>query len=138
MDKKVPKLLVIRSLPGSGKSTLAKKLADKYGIAHFENDQFLMHGNDYIWTPDAAKAATKKCYDAVMSTLKDGKDCIVANVFITVKAVNRYANEAKKLGAEVKVLRKTSQYKNVHDVPEHVFNSMKRQFQDYPEEEKVS
>jgi len=125
------KLLIIRGLPGSGKSTLAKQISEKYNVDHFENDQFLMHGDKYVWTPDAAKDATNKCFDSVMKTLREGKDCIVSNVFVTVKSIDRYVNAAKKLGAEVKVMRKTSQYKNVHDVPDNVFASMKRQFQDY-------
>lgn len=135
MNERSPRLLIIRGTPGSGKSTLAKKIAEKYNVDHFENDQFLMKDDKYTWTPEAAQEAVKKCFESVMNTLKSGKDCIVSNVFVTVKSINRYVNAAKKLGAEVKVLRKTSQYQNVHDVPANVFASMKRQFQDYPGEE---
>lgn len=137
MTIKNPKLMIIRGLPGSGKSTLAKKLAEKYNVAHFENDQFLMHSNNYVWTPEAAKVAVQKCFMSVLNTLKSGKSCIVSNVFVTKNSIDRYVKMAKKLGVEVKVLRKTSQYKNIHDVPDEVFNSMKSSFMDYPGEELV-
>ena len=129
-----PKLLIIRGTPGSGKSTLAEKIAKKFNVAHFENDQFLMHGDKYVWTPDDAKVAAKKCFESVMRTLRSGKDCIVSNVFVTVKAVNKYANEAKRLGAKVMVMRMDHDYGNVHSVPANTLASMKAGFQDYPGE----
>ena len=93
-----------------------------------------MHGDKYIWTPDDAKAAAKKCFESVMRTLRSGKDCIVSNVFVTVKAVNKYANEAKRLGAKVMVMRMDHDYGNVHSVPANTLASMKAGFQDYPGE----
>ena len=91
----------------------------------------MMHGDKYIWTPDDAKAAAKKCFDSVMQTLRSGKDCIVSNVFVTRKAVDKYANAAKKLGAKVMVMRMEHDYGNMHDVPIGTLASMKRAFQDY-------
>ena len=93
-----------------------------------------MHGDKYVWTPDDAKAAAKKCFESVMRTLRSGKDCIVSNVFVTAKAVNKYANEAKRLGAKVMVMRMDHDYGNVHSVPTNTLASMKAGFQDYPGE----
>ena len=133
-NAKVPRLLIIRGLPGSGKSTTAKKLSQQFNVAHFENDAYLMHDGKYMWTPETAKEAARKCFEDTMSELRSGRDAIVSNVFVTVKAVNKYANAAKHLGVRVMVMRMTGDYGNVHDVPAGTLRSMKNQFEDYPGE----
>lgn len=60
-----------------------------------------MHGDKYVWTPEAAKKAANDCFESVMKTLEDGKDCIVSNVFVTRKAVDKYVNAAKRYNAIV-------------------------------------
>lgn len=136
-NKKPYKMLLIRGQPGSGKSTVASKLAAKYGVKHFENDSYLMHGDKYVWTPEAAKDAAKRCFEDAMSALRSGKDTIVSNVFVTRKSIDRYVRAAKQLGCEVQVWRMTNDFGNVHDVPVNVLASMKSGFQDYPGEKLV-
>lgn len=133
MNKNI-KLVIIRGVPGSGKSTLAKKIAKEHNLVHFENDEYLMHDGKYIWTPKAAKAAAKKCFEDTMKTLRSGKSVVVSNTFITARIINRYVNAAEAIGAKVKVFRATGNFKNLHDVPDEVFNSMKKNFEDYPGE----
>ena len=128
------KLMIIRGLPGQGKSTLAKEISEKDGVAHFENDMYFMKNGKYEFDQRKAKDAADWCFNSVMKTLKDGKSCIVSNVFVSKKSIDRYVDAAKKLGAEVAVFRMTKQFKNVHEVPEDVFNSMKRYFCKYPGE----
>lgn len=136
-DKKVVKFLLIRGLPGSSKSTVAHKLVAKYGVEHFENDAYLMHGDKYVWTPEAAKDAAKRCFEDAMKALRAGKDVVVSNVFVTRKAVDRYVRAAKQLGCEVQIWRMTNDFGNVHDVPANTLASMKAGFQDYPSEKLV-
>ena len=136
-DKKVVRFLLIRGLPGSSKSTVARKLAAKYGVKHVENDAYLMHGDKYVWTPEAAKDAAKRCFEDAMSALRSRKDTIVSNVFVTRKSIDRYVRAAKQLGCEVQVWRMTNDFGNVHDVPANVLASMKAGFQDYPGEKLV-
>ena len=136
-DKKVVRFLLIRGLPGSSKSTVASKLAAKYCVKHIENDSYLMHGDKYVWTPEAAKDAAKRCFEDAMSALRSGKDVIVSNVFVTRKSIDRYVRAAKQLGCEVQVWRMTNDFGNVHDVPTNVLASMKDGFQDYPGEKLV-
>ena len=124
-------LLICRGCPGSGKSTVARKLAAKYGTVHVENDAYLMHGDKYMWTPEAAKDAANRCFEDAMSALRSGKDVIVSNVFVTRKSIDRYVRAAKQLGCEVQVWRMTNDFGNVHDVPTNVLASMKAGFQDY-------
>ena len=136
-DKKVVRFLLIRGLPGSSKSTVARKLAAKYGTVHIENDAYLMHGDKYMWTPEAAKDAANRCFEDAMSALRSGKDTIVSNVFVARKSIDRYVRAAKQLGCEVQVWRMTNDFGNVHDVPEKTLASMKTGFQDYPGEKLV-
>ena len=133
----IPKMLILRGLPGSGKSSLAKKLVAKYNVVWLENDSYLMHGDKYVWTPEAAKDAAKRCFEDAMSALRSGKDTIVSNVFVTRKSIDRYVRAAKQLGCEVQVWRMTNDFSNVHDVPANVLASMKASFQDYPDEKLV-
>ena len=130
-------MLILRGLPGSGKSSLAKKLVAKYNITWLENDAYLMHGDKYMWTPEAAKDAAKRCFEDVIRALRSGKNVIVSNVFVTRKSIDRYVRAAKQLGCDVQVWRMTNDFGNVHDVPEKTLASMKTSFQDYPDEKLV-
>jgi len=129
-----PKLLILRGLPGSGKSTFARKLSEQFGVAHFENDAYLMHDGKYIWTPEDAKNAAKRCFSDTIAELRSGRDAIVSNVFVTCKAVNKYVRAAEEAGAKVMVMRMTGDYGNVHDVPRSTLMSMRAGFEDYPGE----
>ena len=128
------RLCIIRGCPGSGKSTFAKKLAAKYGLLHFENDAYLMQGDKYVWTPAAAKYAARQCFNDCMNALKSGKSCVVSNVFVTRRVVDKYANAAKAIGVRVGVFRMTKDFGNVHNVPKSTLDSMKAGFEDYPNE----
>ena len=70
-------------------------------------------------------------------------DVVIESDYLVVASDTVMADEAwsavvqtlaKKHNAEFKVFRMTGNFKNVHDVPEKVFNSMKAGFQNYPGE----
>lgn len=128
------KLAIIRGIPGSGKSTAAKKLAEQYGLEHFENDAYLYVDGKYVWTPRSAKWAAQQCFADTMKALRSGKSVVVSNVFVTKSAIDKYVNAAKAIGAQVAVFRATGNYQNIHDVPKQTFNNMKANFADYPGE----
>lgn len=134
MNSKTPKLCIIRGLPGSSKSTTAKKLAAKYGCKHFENDEYLMHGDKYVWTPEAAKKAANDCFDDAMKALRNNEYVIVSNVFVSARVIDKYVNAAKELGADILVYRMTKNFGNIHDVSSKILAMMKASFQDYPGE----
>ena len=78
-----------------------------------------------------AKDAANWCFNNTAKELAARNDVVVSNVFVTVKAVNRYKELAKKYNADFKVLRMTGNFKNVHDVPKYTLASMKANFEDY-------
>ena len=127
------KVKLLRGTPGSGKSTYAKKLANA-GYLHYENDQYFMHDGKYEFDQKKAKDAANWCYSQFMKALRAKRNVVVSNVFVTCKAVDRYADIAKTFGADVEVIRFNGDFGNVHDVPANVYASMKRAFQDYPGE----
>ena len=134
---KRPMLVIVRGTPGQGKSTYAEKVFVPQGFKHFENDQYFMKNGRYEFDLKKAKDAANWCFNSVAKELAAGNDVVVSNVFVTVKAVNRYKELAKKYNATFKVLRMTGNFKNVHDVPKNVLANMKANFEDYPGEELV-
>lgn len=134
MNTEKKELCVWRGLPGSGKSTAAKKYAEEHGHLEFENDEFFMHDGRYEFDQTKAKDAANWCYNQTAKALRAGKSVCVANVFVTKKSVDRYAELADKYDAVFKVFRSNASFGDVHSVPKNVYDSMKRAFQDYPGE----
>ena len=135
--KNKPNLVIIRGLPGQGKSTHAKNVFVPQGYKHFENDQYFMKNGHYEFDLHKVKDAANCCFNNTANELAAGNDVVVSNVFVTVKAVNRYKELAKKYNATFKVLRMTGNFKNVHNIPKNAFTNMKLNFKDYPGEELV-
>ena len=128
------KLMIVRGIPGSGKSTFAKKLADKYHVAHFENDMFLMVNGKYDFSYEKHKIANQKCKEAVTKCLRQGKSCIVSNVLHKASSVQKYVNIAENCGAIVMVVRVNGKHQNVHNVPDKVVQKFIDEFEDFPGE----
>ena len=105
-----------------------------HNIKHFENDAYLYVNGEYKWTPITAKLAAKKCFEDTMNELKAGRNAIVSNVFVTKRAIDKYVNAAKHIGASVMIIRMTKDFGNIHNVPQDTLTSMKNGFQDYPGE----
>lgn len=127
-------LVLVRGCPGSGKSTIAKEVAEEFGFAHFENDMFFMKNGKYCFDDKKVKDAANWCYHNIEKALFDGKNAVVANVFVTNSSVNRYRDLAAQCGAEFIVFRSNASFGDVHSVPRPVYNSMKAHFSDYPNE----
>lgn len=131
-------LVLVRGCPGSGKSTIAREIADELGFAHYENDMFFMKDGKYCFDEKRVKDAANWCFHNIEKALFDGKNAVVANVFVTRKSVNRYRDLAAQCGAEFVVLRSNADFGNVHSVPPQVYASMKKAFQDVDDETTLS
>jgi predicted kinase len=128
-------LILIRGVPGSGKSTYAKKHFPNH--RHLEADQFHMKGGKYDWKPENVKKSHDWCQKETEAELDNDKKVVVSNTFTTLKEMTYYIELAKKMNKKIKVLRMTTQFKNVHNVPEEVLEKMKKRFQDFTGEVKV-
>ena len=127
-------LVLVRGCPGSGKSTIARDIESDLGFSHYENDMFFMKDGKYCFDEKKVKDAANWCYHNISKALFDGKNAVVANVFVTRASVKRYKDLAAQCGAEFIVFRLNSSFGDVHSVPKSVYNSMKENFQDYPDE----
>lgn len=80
-------LILIRGLPSSGKTTLVKLLGvARYGLNHFETDQFFVKAGEYQFDPARIGEAHQWCQDAVNRTIKSNHDSkhaviVVSNTF---------------------------------------------------------
>lgn len=128
------KLTVIRGVPGSGKSTYAKK---NFSCLILEQDMFHMHDGEYCWKADAMQNAVKWCQTTAYNALQFGMDVCVVNTFVKKKYIDTYRQMAEELGATFEVIRMTSSYDNVHNVPENVLDNMSKSFEDWPNEQFV-
>jgi adenylate kinase family enzyme len=128
------KFTIIRGLPGSGKSTLARKMIYEfpdYTTRHFEADMYFKSALGYQFDASKLHQAHKWCFDSVKESLTIGCDCIVSNTFTTLKEIKPYIVLAEKLGIPYEVIRCTSSFGSLHNVPEATLAKMAKRFQDY-------
>lgn len=122
------KLLLIRGLPGSGKSTMAKAIQDENGkpYFHIEADMYFVDAKGvYSFDQKKIGLAHDWCQRGAAEALEKGDNVVVANTFVRLWEIAPYRIMAEKLGADFQVIEATGNYQNVHNVPEHVLERMK-------------
>ena len=124
-------LVIIRGIPGSGKTTAAKKLA-AIGYDHHEADHYFEVDGRYNFDGSKLKEAHAQCLSRTVDSMRAGRNCVVANTFIETWEMSPYAIAAHEYGYTVLILEMRNRFKSVHDVPEHVVNSMIRRFRGVP------
>lgn len=128
------KLTIIRGIPGSGKSTYAHK---NFQCLILENDMFQIIDGKYCWSAEGTKNAISMVRRLAEIALMNGSDVCIANTFVKRRFIEGFKQLAIKFNADFEVIRCTGNFKNVHDVPEAVFNSMKSNFEDWDGEKIV-
>jgi hypothetical protein len=93
-----------------------------------------MQDGVYKYEKEKYADAVKWCHESTFNALLNGKNVVVTNVFASNKTIKFYVDKAKQLNILFKIFRKTSQYKNIHNVPENVLRDMKKHFQNCPGE----
>jgi len=121
----MPKLTIIRGVSGSGKTTLAKELGSPY----FEADQYFEKSGEYIFDRTKLKEAHAECFENVSKSLLSGCDTTVSNTFVRKWEYLQYIDFCRQNGFEYEILICNGSFKNVHDVPNSVIETMKHNFE---------
>ena len=128
------KLTIIRGLPGSGKSTMAKDM----GAFHVEADMYHFENGEYKFKAENKYYAHRWCKKAVAFALSNGLDVVVSNTFTTMEEIEPYLNCASAYAANVEIIRMTSNYGNIHNVPTYVLEQMEARFEDVDGEQRYT
>jgi len=115
-------LIIMQGISGSGKTTTAKKLAKEHDALIFSTDDYFI-GEDGVYCWDAAKLREyhQKNYERTVDALNQCKNVIVDNTNIQCWEPRPYVQAAVERGIEVRFVRTTGNYQNLHGVPqEHV------------------
>lgn len=120
-------LYLITGHSGAGKTTRAKKLMHEKGIRHhYEADMLMINRNgDYWFSPKKLGECHSWCRKATEKAMELGEAVIVSNTMTTKKEAKPYIELAKKHGYNIVIEHLTTEYKNVHDVPQEVVEKMK-------------
>ena len=125
-------LRIIRGLPGSGKSTFARTFKD---CMYAENDFFHINElGEYHYSRENIGYAIEYCRGTTALFLNKKINVVVANTFTLLDEVREYVEMAEHFHPGVEIYRMTTQYKDTHDVPQNVFEAMKKRMIDIPGE----
>lgn len=106
-------LIVLRGAPGMGKSTYAITHYVPLGYVHLEADMFFNRNGVYTFNPALLGKAHAWCQNECKKALNEGKNVVVSNTFIKLWEMKPYLEMTN----DVKVIRMTKMYGNVHNVP---------------------
>lgn len=130
-DKSESELILVRGHPGSGKTTMAN-LFEICGYKHFENDAFFTNEEGFYKFDFANHQKAKDvCLEKTKEALNNGYKVVVSNTFTKLYEMDPFIQYAKQKDIPVRVIEMELNYKNVHDVPEHVVVDKKNQFEKY-------
>lgn len=125
MKQKV--LYLITGPSGAGKTTRAKELMHQKGIKHhYEADMLMLDRNgDYAFNHRRLKECHNWCQKATERAMQLNEAVIISNTMTTKWEAQPYVDMAKKNGYNIIIEHLTTEYKNIHDVPQEVVEKMK-------------
>lgn len=123
--------VVMQGTSGAGKTTLAKHIAGVIDAEIFSTDEFHVE-NDGVYRFKADKLAFfhKKNQERAIAAMQAGKNVIIDNTNIKKFEAKPYIEAALQVGATVKFVRATGNFKNVHGVPDDKVQMMKEKMED--------
>lgn len=126
-----PHAYIIRGVSGSGKTTLARKMFDAGMIYAYVEADFYMTDDSGNYKFDSSRLSEchSKCFDAFKRCLNDRNDIAVCNTFTRHWEMKPYIEfcEAYKIPYTVIVCQ--GNFQNVHGVPDHVVENMRKRFE---------
>ena len=125
MKRKV--LYLITGPSGAGKTTRAKELMREKDIKHhYEADMLMIDRNgDYAFNPRKLKECHNWCQKATERAMLLGEAVIISNTMTMKWEVKPYIEMARHHGYHVIIEHLTTEYKNIHDVPQEIVEKMK-------------
>lgn len=126
-------MFLITGAPGSGKSTLAQKLQHKApkfinpidSICEADQYFYVIGHGKYAFNPKLLWKAHNWCQNKAKNAMISGLNLIVSNTNIKPRDRKFYFDLAKDYGYKVVYIHLTTQFKNVHSVPEDVVERMR-------------
>lgn len=120
-------LVLIRGLPGSGKSTMARAMTTH---EHLEADMFFTdESGAYRYDREKIMDAHEWCQRETFKALANGKRVVVSNTFTRLFEMEPYLNMAKVFSIDLRIVRATGNWPNVHGVPAAVVEHMRRRWE---------
>lgn len=77
---------------------------------------------------EAIRVETHQIKEGTFSRLKAGHSCICSNTFLADKEFKAYFLAAKQYNVKVFVIKMTTQYGSIHDIPKETMQRMKNRF----------
>ena len=125
----VLQLALIRGLPGSGKSTIAKSFIPRSFI-HLETDMYFINSDgEYNFDPEKLSSYRTMCLYDTYHALAKGKSVVVSNTFTQKWELLPYFDYARKYNIIPTVILAQGNFDNIHNVPEHEIEAMKKRFE---------
>ena len=132
-------LKLIRGLPGGGKSFLANEIAEAFGYAHYEADDFFINSQgEYKYDGNFIGLAHSLCFARTVRSLMIVKESVVvSNTFTQQKEMQKYIDFAKENNIPLDILEPDTWWKfdidecykrNSHNVPKEVIAKMKNRW----------
>lgn len=115
---------------GSGKSTLAKHIAYVIDAEIFSTDEIFVENGVYNFDPKKLGIYHKRNQERVAKALAAGGNVIVDNTNLRRWEAKPYVLAALANGYEVKFVRATGNFQNIHGVPDAKVEQMKAAMED--------
>jgi len=128
MNNKI--LVIMQGHSGSGKSTLAKQIAKVIDAEIFSTDELFIVNGVYKFDPSKLGFFHKKNLDNCIAAMKRGVNVVCDNTNIRQWEAKGYVEAALDLGFEVKFIRATGNFQNVHGVPNDKVEQMRARLED--------
>lgn len=123
-------LIMMQGASGSGKSTKAKELGVELDAVVYSTDDIFAESGTYVFNPKLLGVNHKKNLDRTVEALKAGKNVIVDNTNTQAWECKPYVEAALELGVEIRFVRCTGNYQNIHGVPSYKVQQMRERLED--------
>lgn len=126
-------LVLIRGLPGSGKTYFARNSPLFKNFYRVEADDFFtFEVNEsetfqdpvYMFDGKMCPEAHAMCKARTDMLMKAGKNVCVANTFTTNEEMRWYVECARHFNAKLTIYHIATQFKSIHNVPQHTLEAM--------------